>query len=279
MKEIKTISQLLDAMQHGYRVQKKQTIKPPIYHAQEQEKDERHFCVSLAGHTIAIDSIYSEVYTLCKDYISESEPEMRIVVCNSDIEHEYEITGRDKASNSNSYMETLVVYRKICEAILDYNIFLMHGAVVAVGDAAYMFTAQSGTGKTTHIKKWLKRLENAIVVNGDKPLIKITEKEVIACGTPWCGKEHLGNNTMVPLKAIVFMERKEDNTIEEISFSDGLGRLIQQAYLPSDTEKVKKTIELLSQLSGKVKFYQYYFNNMKEDAFDVSYEALTGKKP
>ena len=254
MKEIKTISQLLDAMQHGYRVQKKQTIKPPIYHAQEQEKDERHFCVSLAGHTIAIDSIYSEVYTLCKDYISESEPEMRIVVCNSDIEHEYEITGRDKASNSNSYMETLVVYRKICEAILDYNIFLMHGAVVAVGDAAYMFTAQSGTGKTTHIKKWLKRLENAIVVNGE-------------------------NNTMVPLKAIVFMERKEDNTIEEISFSDGLGRLMQQAYLPSDTEKVKKTIELLSQLSGKVKFYQYYFNNMKEDAFDVSYEALTGKKP
>ena len=278
MKEIKTISQLLDAMQHGYRVQKKMNTKPPIYQAQEQKKDERHFCVSLAGHTIAIDSLYSEVYTLCEDYMSKSDPEMRITVCDNDIEHEYEITGRDKTSNANSYMETLVVYRKISEAILDYDIFLMHGAVVAVDNAAYMFTAKSGTGKTTHMKKWLDNLSEAFVVNGDKPLIKITEKDAIACGTPWCGKEHMGTNIMVPLKAIVFMERREDNAIEEISFNECFGKLMQQAYLPEDTEKMKKTIELLSQMNGRVKFYQYYFNNMKEDAFATSYEALTGKK-
>lgn len=276
MREIKNISQLLDAMKQGYRVQKKSITKPPILNTLEQKKNERHFCVSLAGHTIAIDSVYSEVYILCKDYLTESDPEMWIKVCDSDIEHEYDITGRAKTSNANSYIETLVVYRKISEAVLDYNTFLMHGAVIAVDGASFMFTAKSGTGKTTHINKWLDRLDNAVVVNGDKPLIKISDRDVIAYGTPWCGKEHLGTNMNVPLKAIVFMERSEHNVIEEISFDDAFRLLMQQVYLPNDTEKVKKTISLLFQLNGKVKFYQYFFNNMKEDAFRISYETLTG---
>ena len=49
----------------------------------------------------------------------------------------------------------------------------MHGAVIRYKGKAYLFTAPSGTGKTTHIRQWLKKAEGTFVVNGDKPLIKV----------------------------------------------------------------------------------------------------------
>ena len=154
----------------------------------------------------------------------------------------------------------------------------MHGAVIAYNNAAYMFTASSGTGKTTHIRKWLNNLPGAYVVNGDKPLIKITNAGAIACGTPWCGKEKFGKNCMVPMRAIVLMERGEDNIIQEISFGQAFTGLLQQTYMPKDVEKMKKTLALLSMLQGRVKFYRFLFNNKKDDSFEVAYNTIVDKE-
>ena len=113
-------------------------------------------------------------------------------------------------------------------------------------------------------------------MNGDKPLIRLTETQAIACGTPWCGKENQGENAMVPLKAIVLMERGEGNKMEEVTFGRAFPFLLQQTYRPSDPVKMKKSLTLLSKLNGRVRFYRFVFNNMKDDAFSVSYQALTG---
>ena len=51
--------------------------------------------------------------------------------------------------------------------------------------------------------------------------------------------------------------------------------MLQQTYMPEDAGKMRKTLMLLSKLKGKVKFYKFAFNNMKEDAFIVAYNALT----
>lgn len=273
MGEIKDLPQLLNALRRGYTI-KDGIILPPVkpHAAHGPEMAGRHFCISIAGHTVGIDSMYAEVYSLCKNYLCNDKPEILVATNNDDI-----LLERDEISNSSdSYLETLSVYRKICESMLQFDVFLMHGAVIADGKSAYMFTAESGTGKTTHIRKWLDKLKNAYVVNGDKPLIRITEKEVIACGTPWCGKEQMETNIMVPLKAIVLMERGEDNSIEEISFRQAFPDLLHQTYRPTGTEQMKKTLKLVSQLNGKVHFFRFVFNNLKNDAFDVAYHAVTG---
>lgn len=239
------------------------------------EQDKYHFCLSIAGHSFAIHTHYPRTYVLCKDYLTTKQVEKEIFITDDDIDAEKEDNNQEgKISKQRSYLETLAVYRKISEDILDYDVFLMHGAVIGYKNMAYMFTAESGTGKTTHIMKWLDHLDEAYVVNGDKPLIRITDSEVIACGTPWCGKERMGRNCMVPLKAIVFMERGEKNVIEEVSFEKVLSLLIRQTYMPDNTIKLKKTLSLLSRLNGKVKFYKYVFNNMKSDAFNVAYNGI-----
>ena len=178
------------------------------------------------------------------------------------------------ARQDSCYLETIIIYRKICNEMPLFNTFLMHGAVIAVGNESFMFAAKSGTGKTTHIKKWLENNKDAYVVNGDKPLIRITEDNVMACGTPWCGKEYLGNNVIVPLKSIVLMERGEDNRMEKITFKQAYLDLLQQTYLPPDADNARKTLSLLSQLDGKVDFWKFTFNNFKDDCFSISYHEL-----
>ena len=279
MEEIRNLSQLINALEHGYKIKKKGQEKTESqYAARDSKKDERHFCVSLAGHTIEINALYSEVFFMCKGYICDDEPEICINICEEDILHERMETSKTEIPSSNSYLETLAVYRKISTALLDHDIFLMHGAVVASGKNAFMFTAQSGTGKTTHVLKWLDQLDDAYMVNGDKPLIRTDLNEIMACGTPWCGKEKMGSNRMVPLKAIVIMERSEENQIHEISFGEAFAFLLQQTYQPEGIENMKKTLQLLSRMKGKVRLYKFFFNNMKKDAFDVSYNALIGGK-
>ena len=272
MENVRNLAELLEVLrkQHNTDLQKENTSGKK----NKNEKDPKSFSISIAGRTVAINSQYSEVYLLCKEYESTHEPELHIDVSDEDIVTERNHSQDGRSSYTNSYLETLAVLRKISEEMLAHDTFLMHGAVVAVNNKAYMFTAKSGTGKTTHINKWLDNLDNAYVVNGDKPLIRITENEAIACGTPWCGKEQMGTNTMVPLKAIVFLERAEENSIEEISYNQAFVPLIQQIYEPADAEKMKKSLSLLSKLNTRVQFFRYKCNNMKSDAFSVTYKAL-----
>ena len=66
-----------------------------------------------------------------------------------------------------------------------YGAFLMHAAVVEVDGIAYVFTAPSGTGKSTHVQLWLDHFgPRARVLNGDKPLFRFEGNTLYACGTP-----------------------------------------------------------------------------------------------
>ena len=60
--------------------------------------------------------------------------------------------------------------------------------------------------------------------------------EVIACGTPWCGKEGWNTNIMVPLRAVFLLERAEEDSIEEISLG--------QAFAITDITTVAPSVSI-----------------------------------
>lgn len=241
-------------------------------------KELNHFIMSIAGLTIEVNTITSGSYAYCINYLSSGKPDVRVNISEDDIQCLF--TKEELiAPNANiPYLETLAVYHKIVESIINYNAFLMHGAVIVLNNAAFMFSAPSGTGKTTHIKLWLEKAKGVSVLNGDKPLIRIKDDEVLACGTPWGGKERLGTNAMAPLESVIFMERSKENSIHKITFVQAFPKLIQQTYLSSDPDKAKKTIDLLKRLNRKVSFWQFNFNNYSDDCFDVAYKALINNK-
>ena len=235
----------------------------------------------LAGHTIKIESLYSQVHTLCAAYRVEDDAEYCITTAPADIAYERqrsaradELEGAAVREHADPYLETLAVYRKLAQLLVQDDILLMHGAVVAVDGQAYLFTAKSGTGKTTHTRLWMRQFgDRAVMVNGDKPLLHITSEGVTVYGTPWDGKEHLSTNTSCPLKALCILTRSETNHIERISKKEALPMLCQQSYRPCSPIGAQKMLALVDRLGSSVPLYRLGCN-MEPEAAQVAYHGM-----
>ena len=176
--------------------------------------------------------------------------------------------------NRNKELELLAVYRRIAEQMPFRDTFLFHGSAVAVDGAAYLFTARSGTGKSTHTRLWREMLgDRAVMVNDDKPLIRLTEDGAVVYGTPWNGKHRLGTNISVPLKAVCILERAKQNTIRAITREEAFPMLIQQSYRPLDPAALAKTLSLVDRLSRTVSLYRLGCN-MDPEAAELSYNIM-----
>ena len=241
------------------------------------------FRISLAQKNIEIECQYRTVFKRCRNYLSSFEiPDLLISVSREEMEAEAlrlpPITENYEGVTTTRFygdIENTIVHRKIAEGMLAFDTFLMHGSVVALDHQAFMFAAPSGIGKTTRVELWLERYPGSYVVNGDKPLIIVSESQAIACGTPWCGKEGWNTNTMVPLRAIFLLERADeggDSTIQEINLGEAFPFLLQQTYRPKDVSSMLKTIQLLKSLDGKVKFYKFR-STATTEAIRLAYET------
>lgn len=237
----------------------------------------------IGGKIIEIESIYEEVHRLCKDYRYYGDIDFSVKTIQSDIEYEREKSiSEDKKEGipvrefSNSYLEILAVYRQIAENMVESDTLLFHGSVVSVDGIGYLFTAKSGTGKSTHTRLWREYFgKRAVMVNDDKPLLQVTENGVIVYGTPWDGKHHLSSNISVPLKAICILERAEQNHIEKITKSTAYPMLIQQSYRSGNAEKMKKILKIINGISDKVSLYKAGFN-MEIESAEKAYKMMKG---
>ncbi len=235
----------------------------------------------IADKVILIDSIYPDVHNYCKDYQYDGKPDFAVSIVQQDIEYEKEKSAKeDEIENkpvrhfSDSYLEELAVYRKIAEKMIDYETVLFHGSVIAVDNEAYLFTAKSGTGKSTHSRLWRQLLgEKAVMVNDDKPLIHIENDQAFVFGTPYNGKHRLGNNICVKLKAISVLERANENSVLPLTKEAIFPMLLQQCFRPSDPEKVIRTLNLLNHLANSVKLYKLRCN-MDIEAAKTAYNYM-----
>lgn len=232
------------------------------------------FIVGLADKYIEINSVYDALRNFFKDYlVTDVTPDFSVSLSQEDISAEQEVTSENQFSPT--YLETLALLRKLAEILPSHNRILMHGASISYNEHAYLFTAPSGTGKSTHIRLWKKYLGDDVkIVNGDKPFVSLEDEPVIY-GSPWAGKENWHRNCKMPLKGICFVQRGTTNSIRRIEASDCLSLLFKQVYLPTDTLAAGLTLELVDMLIKKVPLYVLTCD-MSEDAVRCSFEALTG---
>lgn len=232
------------------------------------------FTVKLADKIFHIEHVHPELEVFCKDYLIEDvTPDFQICLTEEDIV--YEKTYATEQSFSPAYLETLALLRKISNILPNHRRFLMHGASISYEDKAYLFTAPSGTGKSTHIRLWKKYLGDKVkIVNGDKPFISLDANPLIY-GTPWAGKERWQRNCSEPLKGICFVQRGTTNSIRQTKPEECVMMLFNQVYMPDDSIAVGQTLELLDELVKNVPLYLLTCD-MSEDAVRHSFEALTG---
>lgn len=224
--------------------------------------------ISVAGICFRIEHRY-KLPPCMKPFLVDGEPQYVISVSDEEIEAERALT-----QHTNGYLEFVCIYRKIAELLPDHDAFVMHGAVVCMGENCYLITAPSGTGKTTHVKLWHTAYPEAWVLNGDKPIIRKVGDRFIACGTPWNGKERFGVPGEVPLKGIAMLRRGADNSISASSGREMVSFLMKQVYIPKDPLRRIHMLELLNDCLLSVPTYSLTCN-MDPSAAILSYETMS----
>ena len=244
-----------------------------------------HIWVQLAGQNIAIDTEWQELEKRFHEYQIDEPGEILVSVNEDEIAFEREksiqeciLEGIEPVNYTDEYLEFVGLQRKITEELFARNVLLFHGSVVAVDGEAYLFTAKSGTGKSTHTRLWREVFgPRAVMVNDDKPFLEIRDDHVVVHGSPWNGKHRLGENISLPLKAICILERGEENRIRSIGPREALTMLMQQSQRPQDRRKLPLYLDLVDKLSSRVSFYRMACN-MDPSAAVIAYETMSNNK-
>ena len=177
--------------------------------------------------------------------------------------------------DDSEYMSTgSSFYRQL----IDHDGILLHSSAVVVDGKAYIFSAPSGTGKSTHTQMYLKHFgDRAAILNDDKPAIRLIDGEFCASGTPWSGKTDWNINLTVPIAGICMLRRGEVNKIVPHTGSKALFDILEQTLRPKSADSRDKLISLLTKLIEKVPIWKLECN-MDPEAAIVSYEAMSGGK-
>jgi len=237
----------------------------------------------IAETVVEIETTYKTTHRLSADYVYDGDAatELAVSVSPEEIEEQrvefkrtQELEGHPEATTTEGYLEFTAVHKQLSEYVLGKGFLLMHGSAIAVDGQSYLFTAKSGTGKSTHTSLWRQCFgERAVMVNDDKPYLKLIDGQVFAYGTPWNGKEHLGTNVHLPLKAICILERDSVNHIERMDTADAFPMLVQQSYRPEDTLQAAVSLGILGQVAEKVDLYRLGCN-MDPEAAIVAYNGM-----
>lgn len=157
--------------------------------------------------------------------------------------------------------------------ILKHNGILLHSSCVVKDNQAYLFSAPSGTGKSTHTSLWLNEFSDAYILNDDKPAIIYKDNILYAAGTPFSGKHDISKNLLVPIKGICFIERSNDNWIKEITSRQAIFEILNQTERVPYEQDMNLILEHISNIVTNTKIYKLGCNISKEAVY-TSYNEM-----
>lgn len=158
--------------------------------------------------------------------------------------------------------------------LINFDGILLHSSCIVVDDMAYAFSADSGTGKSTHTQLWLDYFgDRAYMLNDDKPAIRIIGSKVYACGTPFSGKYDYSTPKVVELAGICFLERSTENWIKQADTAKAVFNIFSQTVRKLNRDKMDNLFNVIEEIFAKVPLYELGCN-ISQDAMLTSYNAM-----
>ncbi len=225
----------------------------------------------IAGVVVEMDPKYSRTKDQAIPYL-----------INEDIEADFKIELSDKLINEKlveyphltiDEIEYIFLGQLFYRHILRHNGILLHSSAVVKDNKAYLFSAPSGTGKSTHTSLWLKTFPDAYILNDDKPAILLIDGKLYAAGTPFSGKCDLSKNEIVQLQGICFIERSIDNWIKPISKKQAIFEILNQTERIPYEKDMQLILDLIAQIVNYTNIYKMGCN-ISIDAVNTSYNQM-----
>ena len=161
----------------------------------------------------------------CKDYMCQKTDTPDIVIKKEQFKYSRYAGLTEEQMN---YLEAGWIFYRY---LLGFDGFYLHASAVTLGGRAYLFSAPSGTGKSTHTRMWQQTFgDDAKVFNDDKPALRRVDGVWRAYGTPFCGKDHININMNAPLGAICFLKQANHNKIRRLTSAEAVQNILTQTF-------------------------------------------------
>lgn len=226
----------------------------------------------IADLNIKIEPKYNYCTSHLQPYLTEcNDIDFEICITEEDIS---EYIEQCNPTYSRDGAESVLILTKICNTVLQkFNGFFFHSSSLMYENEAYVFTALSGTGKSTHTALWRKHFGDKItMINDDKAIIRKYNGEFYIYGTPWMGKSDIGNNIKSKVKAIYILQRGTKNSAVKVSIGDVFKQILEATLVSADKNNMINLLSLLDEFFSSVPIYLLTCN-MDESAVQTAYDA------
>ena len=229
----------------------------------------------IAGLRVDIQSCFGRTEKQARPYLAENQSDevkadITINVSDERI-NEYIKKHPELGYDDWAYMLT---GSDFYAALLKFQGILLHSSCIVVDEVAYAFSADSGTGKSTHTKLWLDNFgSRAYMLNDDKPAIRKIDGKIYACGTPWSGKYDYSTPKTVRLGAICFIERSETNHIKKADTNKAVFNIFSQTVRKLGKTGMNLLFDVIEDIFSCVPLFELGCN-ISQEAFEVSSGAM-----
>ena len=168
-----------------------------------------------------------------------------------------QITCSYVQNNALMFPETHYIWNMIGleQILLRQQALILHASFVAWEQKGILFSAPSGTGKSTQAELWKKYLGSEII-NGDRAGIRKKDGIWRAYGLPYAGSSRIYRNESVPLRAIVILEQAEENHICPLGKTEAIIRLLPEFSLHRwNATFMNKAMDLITEIVDHVPVY------------------------
>ena len=173
-------------------------------------------------------------------------------------------------------IEYLISRLNIQGILLSKEVMILHSSFIIHNNESILFTAPSGTGKSTQASLW-EKYKGAEIINGDRSAIGTRNGEYFAYGLPFCGSSNICKNKEAPLKAIVVLKQAKENSVRRLSKIEAFKILLGQVAINRWNKKdMELAMTLIEELIEKVPVVMFSCRPDKE-ATDVLNDYLNNE--
>lgn len=163
--------------------------------------------------------------------------------------------------NSDTVFGSLLGLEK---RMISQDAMILHSAYINKDGKAILFTAPSGTGKSTQADLW-EKYRGTRTINGDRTLMVRKENGWYAYGWPICGSSEICFNESYPIQAIVVIRQAEENEVEKLDQGESVKKILSEITVNTwNSEFQMKIFELLEKLTAEVPVYRLSCNISEE---------------
>lgn len=137
------------------------------------------------------------------------------------------------------------------------NSFVLHSSSILVDGKIILFTAPSGTGKSTQADLW-KSYRGATIVNGDRNLLFYRDGQFYSQGWVLSGSSEHRENINAPIQAIVYLSQRPENQVEQLTGISAFNRLLRETIANSwDSNFINSEIDFLLKMVEQVPVFAF----------------------